>query len=81
MKNSYECSDLIEELKQDILEFGNIDMYAFFDKIEGFTFLTSYDFISEETPLLPDQFERDTIVQIMKAEKILKILIEQNKII
>lgn len=30
MKNSYECSDLIEELKQDILEFGNIDMYAFF---------------------------------------------------
>ena len=30
MKASYECSELIEELKQDIVEFGDIDMYAFF---------------------------------------------------
>ena len=30
MKISYECSELIEELKQDISEFGDIDMYAFF---------------------------------------------------
>ena len=30
MKISYECSDLIKELKSDIKEFGNIDMYAFF---------------------------------------------------
>ena len=30
MKISYECEELIDELKQDIKEFGDIDMYAFF---------------------------------------------------
>ena len=28
MKISYECSDLISELKQDILEFGNFTLWA-----------------------------------------------------
>lgn len=32
MKISYECSDLIEELKEDIAERGDIDMYAFLKK-------------------------------------------------
>ncbi len=32
MKISYECSDLIEELQNDIVEFGDIDMYAFLKK-------------------------------------------------
>ena len=41
MKMSYECSGLIKELNSDIKEFGNIDMYAFFEKIHGYTFLTN----------------------------------------
>ncbi len=81
MKISYECSDLIEELKKDIEEFGDIEMYAFWDKVEDFTFITNYDFIIEEEPLSIEEFEsKDTIVQIMKASKILEILEEQNKI-
>ena len=81
MKISYECSDLIEELKEDILEFGDIDMYAFFDKIQGYTFLTNYDFIVDEKPLRADELKDDTIVKIMKASEILKILEEQDRII
>lgn len=80
MKVSYECSDLIEELKNDIKEFGNIDMYAYFEKINGFTFITNYDFIVNSKPLTPEEIE-GCIVQIMKAEEILKILEEQNRII
>lgn len=81
MKISYECSDLIEELKQDILEFGDIEMYAFFEKVDGYTFLTNYDFISEEKPLSSEEFEKSAVVQKMKASEILKILEEQNSII
>lgn len=82
MKISYECSDLIEELKKDIEEFGDIEMYAFWNKVEDFTFITNYDFIIEEEPLSIKEFEsKDTIVQIMKASKILEILEEQNQII
>lgn len=81
-KISYECSDLIEELKNDIEEFGNIDMYAFFEKIQGNNFLTNYDFISKEMPLNENDFDnKDMIIQILKANEILKILEEQNKII
>lgn len=80
MKISYECSELIEDLEEDIREFGNIDMYAFFDKIEGYTILTNYDFISNEIPLNSDEIENSTIV-VMKAEEILKILQKQNSIL
>ena len=71
----------IKELKEDIEEFGDIDMYAFFEKIDGYTFLTNYDFISEEKPLTVKEFKEGTVVQIMKASKILEILEDQNKII
>lgn len=81
MKISYECSELINELKEDIKEFGDIDMYAFFEKREGYTFITNYDFIEEEKPLDVKELKEDTIIQIMKASEILKILEEQNEIV
>ena len=81
MKISYESSDLIEELKMDIEEFGNIDMYAYFEKVKGFTFLTNYDFILEEEPLCDKDFDNeDTVIVIMKASDILKILEYQDSI-
>ena len=55
-------------------------MYAFFEVICGHTFLTNYDFITEEEQLRPEEVSEAT-VQIMKAKDILKILEEQNKII
>ena len=54
-------------------------MYAFFDKIEGYIFLTNYDFIIEDAPLIPDEID-ESIIQIMKASEILKILEKQNEI-
>lgn len=79
MKISYDCEDLIKELEEDIEEFGNIDMYAFFDKIDGHTFITNYDFIEDEIQLTSKEID-DSIVQIMKAKDILKILKKQNDI-
>lgn len=81
MKISYECSELIEELERDIAEFGDIDMYAFFEKIKGYTFLTNYDFINEEKPLEVKELKDDTIVKKMKAKEILDVLKKQNSII
>ena len=80
MKASYECSELIEELKQDIAEFGDIDLYAFFEKVDGYTFLTNYDFIEEEKPLTANEFTENTkFVVVMKASEILKKFEEQNE--
>lgn len=91
MKISYDCEELIEELKEDIEEFGeNEEMYAFFEeleykipfssKIDKCTFLTNYSFI-EGQPLKQEMLKEGTICQIMKAKEILEILEEQNKII
>lgn len=81
MKVSYECSELIEELEKDIEEFGNINMYAFFEKVKGHMFLTNYDFIEEEMPLNVKELKDGTIIKIMKAKEILDILEKQNSII
>ena len=79
-KFSYDCEELIEELEKDINEFGDIEMYAFFENIQGKQIITNYDFIEEEKPLTSKEVG-NAIVKIMKASEILKILKEQNKII
>lgn len=81
MKISYECEEIIEELKEDIAEFGNINMYAFFDMIDGVKILTDYTFIEDELPLKQEEFAEHTEVIIMRAKDILAILEEENKII
>lgn len=81
MKISYECSELIEELKEDIKKFGDINMYAFFEKVNGHMFLTNYDFIEEEMSLNVKELKDDTIIKIMKAKEILDVLEKQNSII
>lgn len=79
MKISYECSDLITELEADIEEFGDIDMYAFFDKINDNLFLTDYDFIDDND--ISSREVKNSTVQIMKASKILEVLKKQNSLI
>lgn len=81
MKISYECEELIKELEEDIEEFGDFEAYAFFEKVQGFMVIINYDFIVEEAPIKSKEFSKDTVVQIMKAKEILKILKEQNRII
>lgn len=79
MKISYECSELIEELETDIEEFGDINLYAFFDKINDNLFLTDYDFIDDKE--ISSKEIKNSTVQIMKASKILEVLKKQNSII
>lgn len=78
---SFESSDLIEELKKDIEEFGNIEMYCFFKEINGIKFVTNYDFIDDETDLESQKILKDEIVFVMKAEEILKLLEKQNEVL
>lgn len=68
-----------DKIKAHIEEFGDIDMYAFFDKIKDNIFLTDYNFIDNNT-ISAKEVKKST-VQIMKASKILEVLKKQNSII
>ena len=49
IKISFECSELIDELKTDILEFGGDTVVAVWCKDNsGVTLYVNYDFINEE---------------------------------
>lgn len=81
MQVSYSCDDIIEELIKDIKEFGDIDMYAIYEEIEGHLFLTDYNFIEEDNmeQNLKEDFKKNTrFITIMKASKILEILEKEN---
>lgn len=52
----YESLELIADLEQDILEFGNDYIVAvWYKEIDGVTIYTNYDFINEDSPI--DQSE------------------------
>lgn len=75
----YECFEIIEELKQDIEDFGDIDMFALYSdsEVEGSWVLTAYDFAKYP---LTAQLLQDRVAKIMKASKILEILEEQDRL-
>lgn len=75
MKVSYECSELIEELKQDIAEFGNdMELYVITEQVSGVTIYKDYDF---EKPQIKDPES----VQKISAADLLKKYEYQNRII
>lgn len=53
---SFECSELIEELKDDISEFGGDRIVAVWCReYQGVTIYTNYDFITDDKPLQKKQ--------------------------
>lgn len=59
---SYECSELIEELTQDIVEFGSSKIVAVWCKeIQGTTVYTNYDYITENQPIDESELEQGEI--------------------
>lgn len=86
MKISYECSDLIEELKEDIAEVGNFKLWAISSMKLGKRIYTDYDFIipnmtqedKEKSPAI--QLKIGQMKEEMLANKLLAILEEQNSI-
>ncbi|MGM0175664.1 hypothetical protein [Enterococcus sp. DIV0800] len=91
MKVSYDSADLITELSQDILEFGNLDVWAISSIMAGQRIYTDYDFILSKKEiaevLAPDEKYPSPISlhvgekkEKMKAENLLSILIDQNSL-
>lgn len=80
-KFSFDCKELIEELKQDILEFGEEELlYAMFETIDNRLLLTNYDFIDDEKPLSEKEIKEYCLIIELKAKDILNYLELQNKI-
>lgn len=82
MKISYDCSELIEELKEDIAEFGGDKIVAVWCKEKlGITFYTNYDFIEEEQPITKSELPDGEYIQKMTMSALLILLEKQNKIL
>lgn len=79
---SFECSELINELKEDISEFGDNEEIAVWCKdYGGVTIYTNYDFINPESPIEPSELKKDEYIKIMTMGKLLPLLEKQNSII
>ena len=80
IKLSYECSDLIEELKADIEEFGGDKIVAVWciDN-SGVTFYTNYDFIVPEEPLQKSELQNGEYIKKMTMSALLIRLEKQNE--
>lgn len=77
---SFECTDLIKELKQDIAEFGNnlmIEVIA--KKSYGVTVYTDYNFIMDDKDT---EFELKPGEQLVKmpAVELLKLYEKENEV-
>jgi hypothetical protein len=76
---SYECSDLIKELK---IEFsGDKIVNAWCKESEGVILYTNYDFIDKEDPIDESELEKDEFIKQMTMNALLIVLEKQNKII
>lgn len=79
---SYECSELIEELKEDIVEFGGDTVVAVWCKDNsGVTLYTNYDFIDKEQPITEKEVDDDEYIQKMTMSALLILLEKQNEIL
>lgn len=79
-KISFDCSDLIDELKSDISEFGDFDVLVVTSMHEGVTIYKDYNFIDDH-PGPGFEIEPDEGVTQMSASKLLALYELQNKIL
>lgn len=78
---SFECSELIEELKDDISEFGGDRIVAVWCReYQGVTIYTNYDFITEDKPLQKTELQKNEQIKKMTMTTLLMLLEEQNSI-
>lgn len=78
---SYECSDLIEELKEDIAEFGGNTVVAVWCMdSQGVILYTNYDFITEDKPLNENELRPGELIKKMTMSALLVLLEKQNEI-
>lgn len=79
---SYECEELIEELKADIAEFGGDTIVAVWCKDNsGVTIYTNYDFIDEDEPIKETELKEDEYIKKMTMSALFILLEKQNEIL
>jgi hypothetical protein len=79
---SYECSELIEELKADIDTFGGDKIVNVWCKeSNGVVLYTNYDFIDPTDPVTKSELNEDEFLRPMTMTALLILLEEQNKIL
>lgn len=77
----YESSELIADLKQDILEFGNDYIVAvWYKEIDGVTVYTNYDFINEDSPIDQSELQDGEKIKPMTMGALLTALEQQNSL-
>jgi hypothetical protein len=75
----YENSELISDLKQDILEFGNDYIVAvWYKEIDGVTIYTNYDFINEDSPIDQSELQEGEKIKPMTMGALLVALEQQS---
>ena len=80
-KISFECSELIEELKEDIAEFGGETIVAAWcEKCKGVEIYTNYDFFEEESPVEESELKDGEYIKQMTMTALLILLEKQNDI-
>ena len=81
-KISFLCDELIEELTQDIVEFGGDTIVSVWCKdIEGTTIYTNYDFIEPNSPLKENEIKDLEHIKLMSMSALLSLLEAQNEIL
>lgn len=81
-KISYACSELIEDLKVDIDEFGGDKVVAVWCKeISGVTIYTNYDFIEDEAPITQTELQDGEYIKTITMTALLVLLEKQNEIL
>lgn len=79
---SFECSELIEELKEDILEFGGDKIVAVWCKeYEGDIIYINYDFVDEDKPLRDIELKDGEFLKQITMSALLVVLERQNSIL
>lgn len=82
VKISYECSDLIQELKLDIQEFGGHTIVNVWCKdVQGVTIYTNYDFIDPDYPIKDSEIMEGEYITKMTMTALLILLEKQNEIL
>lgn len=78
---SYECSELIDDLKLDILDYGgNKPITVWCKKVSGVVIYTDYDFLVDEQPISHLELKDGEFIKKMTMSELLPLLEKQNSI-
>ena len=79
---SYDCSELIEELKEDIAEFGGDTIVNVWCTVrQGVELYVNYDFISKDMSIKKEEVRDNEYIKSMTMFALLTLLEQQNSIL